>query len=134
VAGAEWDRGVDLEVVDSTNGDRLSPEHGGESPTGLPGLSWPQGLERRLPAALEYGEQQLDLGRQGVAVKLHRRLAGQADLECRRNRDECLRRQLLDSRAQLESRGGPGHAAILSTACPRRPQLTAERENIRIEP
>ena len=79
------------------------------------------------------GERELNLWRQGVAVGLHGRLAGQADLERGRDRVECLRRQLLDTHAQVAWNGGARHAAILSTACPRRSQLTAERENNRIE-
>ena len=53
VAGGDRRRSVDHQVGRRAHGDRPSPEHRGETPSGLPGLGRRQGLERRLLAALE---------------------------------------------------------------------------------
>ena len=85
----------------------------------------------------EHREKQLDLGREGVAVDLHRRLAREPDLQAGRQRAEYA---ALPTLRQLRRHGGAGHAAMLPPRARRRlsrnsppSQLTAERENIRIE-
>ena len=125
-------RAVDLEVLYARTASGFPPNTAVQPAPRLARVGRRHGLEWRLLAAGEYREHELHLGREGIALDYDRRFAGQADLQAGRERVERLRRALLHAGAHPGRHGG-GHAAMLSAACPPAPQLTAERENTRIE-
>ena len=101
VTRAERGRGIDLEVLDGADGERVAAEHGGQPAPCLARVGRRHRLERRLLAAREDRQHELGLGRERVAVDNDRRLAGQADLGSGRERVESLRAPLLDAFGQF---------------------------------
>ena len=129
---AERGRGVDLEVLDGADGERFAAEHRGQPAPRLARVGQRHRLERRLLAALEDREHELSLGGERLAVDHDRRLAGQANLDPAGARRAPARPTAGRARSAWIGRRGWARGDP-TRRVPAWSQLTAERENTRIE-